>query len=182
MFGGSSSGSKDSEADSDATSIAPSQASISPKTTVVVDKKSSPKPASNSPSRAGEDPPSGEKRSGNGSPGRPADTSVEKKRRSSGVGGKGSAFLASAKNALHFSQSPNSAGFMKGNTEQQNVNHTPLQKLGKQDPALSVPQGQHNNSAGESHPGPRATFEVGVWEDRNKKCRRTMEDTHSTLR
>jgi protein phosphatase PTC1 len=56
-----------------------------------------------------------------------------------------------------------------------------LQKLGKQDPALSVPQGQHNNSAGESHPGPRSTFRVGVWEDKNKKCRRTMEDTHAFL-
>jgi protein phosphatase PTC1 len=58
---------------------------------------------------------------------------------------------------------------------------TPLQKLGKQDPALAVPQGQHNNSAGESAPGPKSTFRVGVWEDRNKKCRRTMEDTHAFL-
>ncbi|RWA07296.1 hypothetical protein EKO27_g7799 [Xylaria grammica] len=58
---------------------------------------------------------------------------------------------------------------------------TPLQKLGKQDQALAVPQGQHNNSAGESLPGPRSTFRVGVWEDRNKKCRRTMEDTHAFL-
>ncbi|KAH7419440.1 phosphatase 2C-like domain-containing protein [Cadophora sp. MPI-SDFR-AT-0126] len=54
-------------------------------------------------------------------------------------------------------------------------------KEGGQDPALSVPQGQHNNSAGESVPGPRSTFTVGVWEDRNKKCRRTMEDTHAFL-
>lgn len=60
-------------------------------------------------------------------------------------------------------------------------NQTPLQKLGKQDPALSVPQGQHNNSAGESLPGPKSTFTVGVWEDKNKKCRRTMEDTHAFL-
>src|SRR6185369_4715105 len=52
---------------------------------------------------------------------------------------------------------------------------------GKHDPALVVPQGQHNNSAGESLPGPRSTFRVGVWEDRNKKCRRTMEDTHAFL-
>jgi protein phosphatase PTC1 len=126
----------------------------------------------------------GEKRSGNGSPqGRPSGdngTTGEKKRRSSGVGGKASSFLQSAKSSLHFSQSPNSAGFMRGsdpNTQTQ----TPLQKLGKQDPALSVPQGQHNNSAGESIPGPRSTFTVGVWEDRNKKCRRTMEDTHAFL-
>jgi protein phosphatase PTC1 len=64
---------------------------------------------------------------------------------------------------------------------QEQTTQTPLQKLGKQDPALSVPQGQHNNSAGESLPGPRSTFTVGVWEDKNKKCRRTMEDTHAFL-
>ncbi|PSS00929.1 phosphatase 2C-like domain-containing protein [Coniella lustricola] len=58
---------------------------------------------------------------------------------------------------------------------------TPIQKLGKQDPSLVVPQGQHNNAAGESLPGPKSTFRVGVWEDRNKKCRRTMEDTHAFL-
>jgi protein phosphatase PTC1 len=58
---------------------------------------------------------------------------------------------------------------------------TLLQKLGKQDPALSVPQGQQNNSAGESHPGPRSTFRVGVSEDQNERCRRTMEDTHAFL-
>lgn len=102
----------------------------------------------------------------------------EKKRRSSGVGTKASAFLASAKNSLHFSANPNSVGFGKSN--EQNM-QTPLQKLGRQDPALSVPQGQHNNSAGESVPGPRSTFRVGVWEDKNKKCRRTMEDTHAFL-
>ncbi len=137
--------------------------------------------ASNS-SKAADETGSGEKRSGNGSPpGRPAgDTggNGEKKRRSSGVGGKASSLLASAKNSLHFSPSPNSAGFMRI-TEQNS--QTPLQKLGKQDPALSVPQGQHNNSAGESLPGPRSTFTVGVWEDKNKKCRRTMEDTHAFL-
>ncbi|KAH8812070.1 phosphatase 2C-like domain-containing protein [Xylogone sp. PMI_703] len=124
----------------------------------------------------------GEKRSGNGSPpGRTGSDNggkTEKKRRSSsGVGSKASSFLASAKNSLHFSQSPNSSNFMRSDSS----NQTPLQKLGKNDPALSVPQGQHNNSAGESHPGPRSTFRVGVWEDKNKKCRRTMEDTHAFL-
>jgi len=130
--------------------------------------------------RAQEESTSGEKRSGNSSPqGRPAgDNGGEKKRRSSGVGGKASSLIASAKNSLHFSQSPNSAGLMR--SAEQTI-QTPLQKLGKQDPALSVPQGQHNNSAGESHPGPRSTFRVGVWEDKNKKCRRTMEDTHAFL-
>ena len=56
-----------------------------------------------------------------------------------------------------------------------------MQKLGKSDAALSVPQGSLNNSAGESAPGPRSTFRVGVTEDKNKKCRRTMEDTHAYL-
>src|ERR1700759_4219228 len=56
-----------------------------------------------------------------------------------------------------------------------------MQKLSKADPALGVPQGSLNNSAGESLPGPHSTFRVGVTEDRNKKCRRTMEDTHAYL-
>lgn len=120
-------------------------------------------------------PASGEKRSGNGSPPGRNDTggSTDKKRRSSGVGSKASSFLASAKNTLNFSQ------VGRGNSDLSA--QTPLQKLGKQDPALAVPQGQHNNSAGESVPGPKSTFRVGVWEDRNKKCRRTMEDTHAFL-
>ena len=58
---------------------------------------------------------------------------------------------------------------------------TPMQKLGKTDAALSVPQGSLNNSAGESHRTPNSSFEVGVTEDKNKKCRRTMEDTHAYL-
>ena len=58
---------------------------------------------------------------------------------------------------------------------------TPMQKLSKTDAALSVPQGANNNSAGESQPTPRSSFLVGVTEDKNKKCRRTMEDTHSYL-
>lgn len=86
---------------------------------------------------------------------------------------KASSLLASAKNSLSFSQ----VGRMGSDLSSQ----SPIQKLGKQDPALAVPQGQHNNSAGESLPGPKSTFRVGVWEDRNKKCRRTMEDTHAFL-
>jgi protein phosphatase PTC1 len=139
-------------------------------------------PSSDVPLKSTEGTTAGEKRSGNGSPpGRAATDNgqSEKKRRSSGVGGKASSFLASAKNSLHFSTSPNSSAFRAA--EQALSMQTPLQKLGKQDPALSVPQGQHNNSAGESIPGPRSTFHVGVWEDKNKKCRRTMEDTHAFL-
>lgn len=58
---------------------------------------------------------------------------------------------------------------------------TPMQRLSKLDAALSVPQGANNNSAGESQPTPNSSFLVGVTEDKNKKCRRTMEDTHSYL-
>ncbi|KAH8178630.1 protein phosphatase 2C domain-containing protein [Sarocladium implicatum] len=117
---------------------------------------------------------SGEKRSGNGSPPDRNDAggSTEKKRRSSGMSNKASSLLASAKNSLNFSQSGRGSDLSS---------QSPIQKLGKQDPALAVPQGQHNNSAGDSVPGPKSTFRVGVWEDRNKKCRRTMEDTHAFL-
>ena len=102
--------------------------------------------------------------------------STEKKRRSSGVA-KASALFANAKNSLHLSgasQSPPGTGPLATQQSQ-------IQRLGKTDPALSVPQGSLNNSAGESRPGPRSTFRVGVTEDKNKKCRRTMEDTHAYL-
>lgn len=88
-----------------------------------------------------------------------------KKRRSSSA--KAAAFLNSAKNTLL-------GGEKEGPL-------TPMQKLGKTDPALMVPQGSLNNSAGESHQTPNSSFTVGVTEDKNKKCRRTMEDTHSYL-
>ncbi|KAI1267190.1 protein serine/threonine phosphatase 2C [Xylariaceae sp. FL1019] len=126
--------------------------------------------------KAGEQTASGEKRSGNGSPpGRQTSDNgaSEKKRRSSGVGSKASSLIASAKNSLNFSQANRTNSDMSA--------QSPLQRLGKQDQALAVPQGQHNNSAGDSVPGPRSTFRVGVWEDRNRKCRRTMEDTHAFL-
>lgn len=93
---------------------------------------------------------------------------TEKKRRSSSVA-KASALFSSAKNHLTGLQSDKSPPL------------TPMQKLGKTDPALSVPQGSNNNSAGESVPTPRSSFRVGVTEDKNKKCRRTMEDTHAYL-
>lgn len=120
----------------------------------------------------------GDKAEGNGgsSAGRRGASAADadKKRRSSGVGSKASSLLATAKSSLSsFGQGARAASDASAKT--------PLQKLGKQDPALAVPQGQHNNSAGESLPGPRSTFRVGVWEDRNKKCRRTMEDTHAFL-
>ena len=102
--------------------------------------------------------------------------SIEKKRRSSGMA-KAGALFANAKHSLHLSGPPNS------NSQETPTSPQPstMQKLGKTDPALVVPQGSLNNSAGESRPGPRSTFRVGVTEDKNKKCRRTMEDTHAYL-
>ena len=37
------------------------------------------------------------------------------------------------------------------------------------------------NAAGPSSPLATTTFHIGVWEDVNRKCRRTMEDTHSYI-
>lgn len=130
------------------------------------------------PSKANDQVVSGEKRSGNGSPPGTGSSAEQKKRRSSGVSGRASSLIAQAKNTL-FTQVGNRTNSDQGADSKSN--QTPLQKLGKQDQALAVPQGQHNNAAGESLPGPRSTFRVGVWEDRNKKCRRTMEDTHAFL-
>ncbi|KAM7192831.1 phosphatase 2C-like domain containing protein [Rhypophila sp. PSN 637] len=130
------------------------------------------------PSKANDQVVSGEKRSGNGSPPGTGSSAEQKKRRSSGVSGRASSLIAQAKNTL-FTQVGNRTSSDHGADSKSN--QTPLQKLGKQDQALAVPQGQHNNAAGESLPGPRSTFRVGVWEDRNKKCRRTMEDTHAFL-
>lgn len=101
----------------------------------------------------------------------------DKRRRSSG-NGRVRDLLSSAKQSLS-----NLGG--SGNNSSEKIaaerNQSPMQKLGKSDPALNVPQGSLNNSAGESAPTPRSTFRVGVTEDRNKKCRRTMEDTHAYL-
>lgn len=101
----------------------------------------------------------------------------EKKRRSSGIA-KAGALLSNARNSLHL---PGSSNSVLPSDSQAAAQVTAIQKLGKTDPALSVPQGSLNNSAGESRPGPRSTFRVGVTEDRNRKCRRTMEDTHAYL-
>ncbi|KAL2865135.1 type 2C protein phosphatase PTC1 [Aspergillus lucknowensis] len=100
----------------------------------------------------------------------------DKKRRSSTVS-KAATFFTNAKNSLSLSspRTESSFGILP-------VQESPtIQKYGSMDPALSVPQGSLNNSAGESSPTPRSSFRVGVTEDRNKKCRRTMEDTHAYL-
>lgn len=104
----------------------------------------------------------------------PESPTTEKKRRSSSVA-KARDIFSSARQSLHLhGSSPTSATGEK-------MAQSPIQKLSKQDPALGVPQGSLNNSAGESMPGPKSTFRVGVTEDKNKKCRRTMEDTHAYL-
>lgn len=100
----------------------------------------------------------------------PQSPGTERKRRSSGMG-KARDLFSSAKNTFGGGHSPT----------RNSAPQTPLQKLGKTDPALNVPQGSLNNAAGESSPTPRSTFRVGVTEDKNKKCRRTMEDTHAYL-
>ncbi|KAH3975307.1 hypothetical protein HBI81_068380 [Parastagonospora nodorum] len=105
---------------------------------------------------------------------------AEKKRRSSGVS-RARDMFSSAKNSLHLSGSPPTSKSVASEKAEKSSPQTPIQKLGKTDAALSVPQGSLNNSAGESAPGPRSTFRVGVTEDKNKKCRRTMEDTHAYL-
>ena len=99
----------------------------------------------------------------------------EKKRRSSTVT-KAANFFSSAKSSLSLNGRDSSAI-----STSPSIAESPLQKLGKMDPALSVPQGSFNNSAGESVPTARSSFRVGVTEDRNRKCRRTMEDTHAYL-
>ncbi|KAL6166445.1 mgpp2cl-1 [Exserohilum turcicum] len=104
----------------------------------------------------------------------------ERKRRSSGVS-RARDMFSSAKQSLHIGGSSPTSTSSSTTTSEKSSAQTPMQKLGKSDAALSVPQGSLNNSAGESAPGPRSTFRVGVTEDKNKKCRRTMEDTHAYL-
>jgi len=146
-------------------------------------------PASTAPTLVNEDasttPTTPAKPSGNGSA--PTDRkgsdsglapTSEKKRRSSGVS-RARDMFSSAKNSLHLSNNSSAAATTTSSSPEKI--QTPIQKLGKSDAALSVPQGSLNNSAGESAPGPRSTFRVGVTEDKNKKCRRTMEDTHAYL-
>ncbi|KAK3322197.1 phosphatase 2C-like domain-containing protein [Apodospora peruviana] len=183
MFGGGSSGSVASKPESgSATDLGSSrsekQGSKSPspeKDAAAADSDGN----TSTPTKAADQAGSGEKRSGNGSPPSAGSSAEQKKRRSSGVSGRASSLIAQAKNTL-FTQTGNRTNSDLG-ADSKSSNQTPLQKLGKQDQALAVPQGQHNNAAGESLPGPRSTFRVGVWEDRNKKCRRTMEDTHAFL-
>ncbi|KAJ5939365.1 Protein phosphatase 2C [Penicillium verhagenii] len=104
----------------------------------------------------------------------------DKKRRSSTVN-KAASFFSNARNSLSLNGGSSNAREYSGISSSPQSSDSPLQRLGKMDPALSVPQGSFNNSAGESGPTAKSSFRVGVTEDRNRKCRRTMEDTHAYL-
>lgn len=95
----------------------------------------------------------------------------EKKRRGSNAVSKAANLFSNAKNSLNISRE----------TPPRRPLERRLEGIESMDPAFSVPQGSLNNSAGESHPTLRSSFQVGVAEDRNQKWRRTMEDTHSYL-
>lgn len=102
-------------------------------------------------------------------------TGGDKKRRSSTVS-KAATFFANAKNSLSLNSPRTDSSLSSSLPESPSA-----QRIGSMDPALNVPQGSYNNSAGESLPTFRSSFRIGVTEDRNKKCRRTMEDTHAYL-
>lgn len=177
MFGGSTSSLGKNESDVKADTKQPS-----PDTSPT----SSPPPASNSNSpppaapRTTDHAASGEKRSGNGALPTRQDTggSSDKKRRSSVVSNKASSLLASAKNSLSFDRGRGSVS--EGSSGQQQQQQQQGAKSGKGASKGGMAQ-QNNNAAGKSLPGPGSTFRVGVWEDKNRKCRRTMEDTHAFL-
>lgn len=106
---------------------------------------------------------------------------VERRRRPSTVNRAVSSFISSARKSLaHFDSSDNSQSPFQSSSPP-TIPETPVSRLGIMDSALNVPQGSFNNSAGESAPTDRSSFRVGVTEDRNRKCRRTMEDTHAYL-
>lgn len=47
-------------------------------------------------------------------------------------------------------------------------------------PTLTTPtSAKSKSSTGSDNRPPKGTFRVGVSEDKNKRCRRTMEDSHS---
>jgi len=94
---------------------------------------------------------------------------------SRGGSGKASSLIASARSSLSsFGSSIGGATNHKDEDKQPKFTKTETK-------ATPTAAPTYNNSAGDSRPGPNSTFRVGVTEDRNKKCRRTMEDTHSYL-
>ena len=96
-------------------------------------------------------------------------TPTDKKRRSSSVT-KAKEIFSSAKQA--FSANPNNHHV--SSTADKSF-QTPLQKLSKQDPALGVPQGSQNNSAGESMPGPKPVTRTGGMACKTRLAQATKE-------
>lgn len=99
-----------------------------------------------------------------------------------GSHGKASQLLASAKNSLS-SIGSTLSGNKDGKDGKEAKKEERSFKVHHPEEAPEAPKSTnpHNNSAGDSQPGPNSTFRVGVTEDRNRKCRRTMEDTHSFI-
>ncbi|KAI5811109.1 phosphatase 2C-like domain-containing protein [Peziza echinospora] len=111
------------------------------------------------------------------SPAPPASPTDTKHHRSSS--GKASSLLASARNSL--SSFGTSIGGGSPSTKENESKPAPSSKTEPKAAAAPPASPNNNNSAGDSKPGPNSSFRVGVTEDRNKKCRRTMEDTHAYL-
>ncbi|KAK6350199.1 Protein phosphatase 2C 1 [Orbilia brochopaga] len=76
--------------------------------------------------------------------------------------------MASAKNTL-----THAAGLDEKPKRSFNVIHPP--------PSPTKSDSENNNAAGNSRPSAKNTFRVGVSEDKNRRCRRTMEDTHAYI-
>lgn len=103
-------------------------------------------------------------------PSSPTDTKPSR-----GSSGKASSLIASARNSL------SSFGSSIGGSANHKDEDKQSKSIKTETKAAPATAPNSNNSAGDSRPGPNSTFRVGVTEDRNKKCRRTMEDTHSYL-
>ncbi|KAF3142357.1 Protein phosphatase 2C 1 [Orbilia oligospora] len=84
--------------------------------------------------------------------------------------------MASAKSTLS-----HAAGLEDKSKRSFNVIHPPPSPTRTPGGSVAPYETENNNAAGNSRPLPQNTFRVGVSEDKNRRCRRTMEDTHSYL-
>ncbi|KAF3930644.1 hypothetical protein ABW19_dt0206222 [Dactylella cylindrospora] len=84
--------------------------------------------------------------------------------------------MASAKSTLS-----HAAGFDEKPKKSFNVIHPPPSPTKTPGGSIAPYGTEHNNAAGDSFPTANNTFRVGVSEDKNRRCRRTMEDTHAFL-
>ncbi|EWC48598.1 hypothetical protein DRE_01820 [Drechslerella stenobrocha 248] len=131
------------------------------------DQKASPPPAASDPSPAKQSSASASNGASRSSSTPPPPSSQERKPRRISTAAV-SSFMASAKSTL-----THAAGLDEKPKRSFNVIHPP--------PSPTKPPGENdnNNAAGNSRPSAKNTFRVGVSEDKNRKCRRTMEDTHA---